>query len=73
MIETRRLNVVIFFQTILSFVLSRNIINIYNDIARKYKKVGGSYLPLNYWWTLSDILNLSYTAVSPRYFPGEEE
>ena len=36
MIETRRLNVVIFFQTILSFVLSRNIINIYNDIARKY-------------------------------------
>ena len=37
MIETRRLkNVVIFFQTILSFVLSRKIINIYNDIARKY-------------------------------------
>ena len=37
MIETRRLkNVVIFVQTILSFVLSRKIINIYNDIARKY-------------------------------------
>ena len=37
MIETRRLkNVVIFIQTILSFVLSRKIINIYNDIARKY-------------------------------------
>ena len=33
----RRLkNVVIFVQTILSFVLSRKIINIYNDIARKY-------------------------------------
>ena len=37
MIETHRLkNVVIFIQTILSFVLSRKIINIYNNIARKY-------------------------------------
>ena len=36
MIETRHLkNVVIFIQTNLSFVLSRKIINIYNDIARK--------------------------------------
>ena len=33
----RRLkNVVIFFQIILSFVLSRKIINIYNDIAQKH-------------------------------------
>ena len=32
-------NVVIFFQTILSFTLSRKIINIYNDIARKYGNV----------------------------------
>ena len=40
MTETRRLkNVVIFIQTILSFVLSRKIINIYNDIARKYGNV----------------------------------
>ena len=40
MIETRRLrNVVIFMQAILSFVLSRKIINIYNDIARKYENV----------------------------------
>ena len=40
MIETRRLkNIVIFVQTILSFVLSRKIINIYNDIARKYGNV----------------------------------
>ena len=40
MIETCRLkNVVIFVQTILSFVLSRKIINIYNDIARKYGNV----------------------------------
>ena len=40
MIETHRLkNVVIFIQTILSFVLSRKIINIYNDIARKYGNV----------------------------------
>ena len=40
MIETRRLkNVVIFVQTILSFVLARKIINIYNDIARKYGNV----------------------------------
>ena len=40
MIETRRLkNVVISIQTILSFVLSRKIINIYNDIARKYGNV----------------------------------
>ena len=31
--------VVIFFQTILSFVLLRKIINIYNDIARKYGNV----------------------------------
>ena len=40
MIETRRLkNVVIFIQTIISFVLSRKILNIYNDIARKYGSV----------------------------------
>ena len=40
MIETCRLkNVVIFFQTILSFVLSRKIIDIYNNIARKYGNV----------------------------------
>ena len=40
MIETHRLkNVVIFFQTILGFVLSRKIINIYNDIARKYGNI----------------------------------
>ena len=40
MIETRRLkNVVIFIQTILSFVLSRIIINICNDFARKYRNV----------------------------------
>ena len=40
MIGTRRLkNVVIFFETILSFVLSRKIINIYNDIARIYGNV----------------------------------
>ena len=40
MIETRRLkSVVIFIQTILSFVLSRKVINIYNDIARKYGNV----------------------------------
>ena len=40
MIETCRLkNVVIFIQTILSFVLSRKIINIYNDIAWKYGNV----------------------------------
>ena len=40
MIETRRLkNVVIFIQTILSFVLSRKIINVYNDIARRYGNV----------------------------------
>ena len=37
MIETLRLkNVVIFLETILSFVLSRKIINIYNDLAQKY-------------------------------------
>ena len=40
MIETRRLkSFVIFFQTILSFVLSRNIKNIYNDIAQKQGNV----------------------------------
>ena len=32
-------NVVIFMQTVLSFVLSRKIINTYNDIARKYGNV----------------------------------
>ena len=37
MIETLYLkNVVTFIQTVLSFVLSRKIINIYKDIARKY-------------------------------------
>ena len=40
MIETRCLkNVVIFIQTIESFVLPRKIINIYNDITRKYGNV----------------------------------
>ena len=40
MIETRRLkNVVIFFQTIISFVLSRKIINIYKDLVRKHGSV----------------------------------
>ena len=40
MIETRCLkNVVIFIQTVLSFMLSRKIINIYNYIARKYGNV----------------------------------
>ena len=39
MIERRRLKNVIFIQTISSFVLSRKIINIYNDIARKYGNV----------------------------------
>ena len=40
MIETRRLkNAVIFIQTILIFVLSRKIVNIYNDIAWKYGNV----------------------------------
>ena len=43
MIETRHLkNVVIFIQTILSFVLSRKIINIYKDIAQKYGNVKDS-------------------------------
>ena len=42
MIEARRLkNVVIFIQTVLSFVLSRKVINIYNDIAQKYGNVTG--------------------------------
>ena len=40
MIETHRLkNVIIFIQTILSYVLSRKSINIYNDIAREYRNV----------------------------------
>ena len=40
MIEKHRLkNVVIFFETILSFVLSRKVINIYNDLARKHGNV----------------------------------
>ena len=40
MIETLRLkNVVIFIQTILTFVLLRKIINIHNDIARRYGNV----------------------------------
>ena len=44
MIETRRLkNVVIFVETILSFVLSRKIINICNDIAQKYENVTKNY------------------------------
>ena len=37
MIEMNLLkNVIIFFQTILSFALSRKIANIYNDLAQKY-------------------------------------
>ena len=36
MIEMRCLENVIFIQRILSFVLSRKILNIYNDIARKH-------------------------------------
>ena len=34
-----RLKNVIFMETVLSFVLSRKIINIYNDIAQKYGNV----------------------------------
>ena len=34
MIEARRLENVTFFQTVLSFVLSRKIINVYNNLAR---------------------------------------
>ena len=42
MIETHRLkNAVIFILTTLSFVLSRKIINIYNNIAWKYGNVTG--------------------------------
>ena len=40
MIETGHLkNVVIFIKTILSFVLSKKIINISNDIAPKYGNI----------------------------------
>ena len=40
MTEMHRLkNVVILFQTIISFVLSRKIINIYNDLTRKHGNV----------------------------------
>ena len=40
MLETHRLkNVVIFLQSILHFILSRKIIKIYNDIARKHGNV----------------------------------
>ena len=38
-IKAHRLTNVIFIQAILSFVLSRKIINIYNNIARKYGNV----------------------------------
>ena len=39
MVEVCRLKNVIFIQTILSFVLSRKIINVYNNIAWKYGNV----------------------------------
>ena len=39
MIETCRLRNVIFLQTILSFVLSRKITKIYNDIAWKHGNI----------------------------------
>ena len=39
MIETHCLNVVIFIQTILSFVLSRKLINIYKNIGQKYGNI----------------------------------
>ena len=40
MIEARLLKkVVIFLQTVLSFVLSRKIIKVYNNLARKYGNV----------------------------------
>ena len=41
MIERYRLkNVLVFIETILSFVLPGKIINIYSDIAQKYGNVG---------------------------------
>ena len=44
MIETHLLkNVVIFFQTFLNFVLSRKIINVYNNLPRKYGNVTVKY------------------------------
>ena len=40
MIETHRLkNVAIFIQTILNLVVSKNVINIYNNIALKYGNI----------------------------------
>ena len=39
MIQRRHLKSVIFLQTILSFMLLRKIINIYNDLARKHGNV----------------------------------
>ena len=80
MIETRLLkNVVIFVQTILSFVLSRRIINIYNDIARKYGNVTvkdfRKYEKLEYkknklklfnCFHLLNLLNSTFT--HPKYF-----
>ena len=44
MIKRRRLKtVVISFQAVLSFVLSRKDINIYNDIARRHGSVTNKY------------------------------
>ena len=64
MIETRRLkNVVIFTQRILSFVLSRKIINISNDIARKYGNVTVKDFRI-YWYVIDFFMN--YKVIQKR-------
>ena len=60
MTQTRRLkNVVLFIETILSFVPSKRIINVFNDIERIYGNVTvkdfQKYEKLEYKYKLSDI------------------
>ena len=64
MIETRRLkNVAIFFRAIISLVLSRKIINIYNNLAQKQGNVKKNELKLG----IDFLNNYKQLGVYPKF------
>ena len=64
MIETRRLkNVAIFFRAIISLVLSRKIINIYNNLAQKQGNVKKNKLKLG----IDFLNNYKQLGVYPKF------
>ena len=69
MIEMCRLkNVVIFIQKILIFVLSRKIINIYNDVARQYGNINiYIYIYFNFGFGFYGSFSISFPEAPTLY------